>query len=451
MHNESLENWQGVEPNYEYICRCLRWERCVGKGAHGHCWFAIHEPTGRAIAIKTMASGPEATAEVHALQTLHAFDEACAVKHHIVHAFFVKPGVADVHNTPEFTNPAWTTIGMYFYAGGNLLEFRNALPQVRDFPLITAKAVMAQIIEAIAYCHQCGIAHGDIKAENVLLSGTMETLTATLADFSLAVDAHVPQRDVSGTSYYRAPEVAAPMRPYDPTKADCWALGILLCVVVLKQYCWDDAMPMNVAILRYAQTGDLGVDFAGDYLLEDLVRSCLQLDPKKRPAVSTLLGHPWFHDVLPPAPPAPVLARPPADTPIGIVVGDDDDDDGFYDDVAAATAIAEASTDHSGAISSHSVPVVVGSTTDVAADDDATARARAVAFALSVVDDPDEMPDAAVARVADAAALTTAQQSRRVHRFDDEADDADGTKLPRLDRRDDEFDEDGMAAARRSF
>jgi len=95
----------------------------------------------------------------------------------------------------------------------------------------------------------------------------METLTATLADFSLAVDAHVPQRDVSGTSYYRAPEVAAPMRPYDPTKADCWALGILLCVVVLKQYCWDDAMPMNVAFLRYAQTGDLGVDFAGDYLL----------------------------------------------------------------------------------------------------------------------------------------------------------------------------------------
>lgn len=199
MHNESLENWQGVEPNYEYICRCLRWERCVGKGAHGlciicphnyfcagHCWFAIHEPTGRAIAIKTMASGPEATAEVHALQTLHAFDEACAVKHHIVHAFFVKPGVADVHNTPEFTNPAWTTIGMYFYAGGNLLEFRNALPQVRDFPLITAKAVMAQIIEAIAYCHQCGIAHGDIKAENVLLSGTVCFLNITnlhLADF----------------------------------------------------------------------------------------------------------------------------------------------------------------------------------------------------------------------------------------------------------------------------
>jgi len=78
-----------------------------------------------------------------------------------------------------------------------------------------AAAVVAAVAAALSGCHSVGLAHGDIKPENVLLAagGPVTAASVRLADFSAAL----PLGSVSGQSAgavadYIAPEAAAALR-----------------------------------------------------------------------------------------------------------------------------------------------------------------------------------------------------------------------------------------------
>ncbi|KAH0471910.1 MAG: hypothetical protein KVP17_000303, partial [Porospora cf. gigantea B] len=49
-----------------------------------------------------------------------------------------------------------------------------------------AKKVAAQIIYGVAACHANDIAHRDLKPQNILYSGTVESPRICIADFGLA-------------------------------------------------------------------------------------------------------------------------------------------------------------------------------------------------------------------------------------------------------------------------
>ena len=48
------------------------------------------------------------------------------------------------------------------------------------------KKFASEILSAISYIHEKGIAHNDIKLENIFLFKNEETLIAKIADFGLA-------------------------------------------------------------------------------------------------------------------------------------------------------------------------------------------------------------------------------------------------------------------------
>ncbi|KAI0318413.1 kinase-like domain-containing protein [Amylostereum chailletii] len=109
---------------------------------------------------------------------------------------------------------------LYFldlYEGGTLVE-------LLDQPYLwkrddRAQSVLLHIVDAVAHCHVKGVAHRDIKAENVLLSGS-DFQTAVLADFGLAHGGLRATKHGIGSQQYIAPEVIGEHgHAYNPREA----------------------------------------------------------------------------------------------------------------------------------------------------------------------------------------------------------------------------------------
>ena len=86
--------------------------------------------------------------------------------------------------------------------------------------------VISQVAEALRYVHNCGIIHGDIKSENILLTRAQDRRRlAKLLDFGLARPDDDNEAHIDGTPEYMAPERIS-RRPASP-QSDIYALGIL--------------------------------------------------------------------------------------------------------------------------------------------------------------------------------------------------------------------------------
>jgi len=83
-----------------------------------------------------------------------------------------------------------------------------------------------QVASAIAHCHSRGLAHRDIKQENVVVG--LDGITAKLVDFGTAEELWAPL-ELWGTVPFIAPEVMANEQvEYSAAQADVWSLGMLL-------------------------------------------------------------------------------------------------------------------------------------------------------------------------------------------------------------------------------
>jgi serine/threonine protein kinase len=91
-------------------------------------------------------------------------------------------------------------------------------------PVANLQVLIAQISNALTFVHSRGFVHRDIKPENILMD---DYGRPKLADFgrSLSVPERVMLTDFNGSRHYSSPEILANL-PYDPFKADIWALGV---------------------------------------------------------------------------------------------------------------------------------------------------------------------------------------------------------------------------------
>ncbi|KMP08794.1 nitrogen permease reactivator protein [Coccidioides immitis RMSCC 2394] len=99
-----------------------------------------------------------------------------------------------------------------------------------------------QIINGVTYLHSMGLAHRDLKLDNVVVNdrGIMK-----LIDFGSAVVFRYPfetnivlSSGIVGSDPYLAPEVYEEKKKYDPRATDIWSLAIIFCCMSLRRFPW---------------------------------------------------------------------------------------------------------------------------------------------------------------------------------------------------------------------
>ncbi|MCB9654973.1 MAG: protein kinase [Deltaproteobacteria bacterium] len=194
----------------------------VGRGSMAWVYEATELETGRAVAIKIMASKLMSN-PVFRVRFADEVRITSGLRH---------PNIVDVFDFVENEDPPFLACVMERIAGVSLFR------AVRDTPLVLSEAleVMSQLIDALRVVHANGIVHRDLKPSNILLTGARPQVFATrpaikIVDFgiakSLESDAQTTQPGtVLGTPRYLAPEQVAG-DPVSPA-TDIYALGEVL-------------------------------------------------------------------------------------------------------------------------------------------------------------------------------------------------------------------------------
>ena len=172
---------------------------------------------------------------------------------------------------------------MPFVAGESL---RARLTNGSSMPVREAVALWRDMLEALAHAHACGVVHGDIKPENVLLSGR----TALIGDFGVAramVTAGAEAVDATqgppiGTPMYMAPEQLVGTEDASH-RVDLFAAGLVMHEMLEGRLPFAGDSAREIATAR--QTRDHPPVRRPDCppALAELVARCLERAPEARP------------------------------------------------------------------------------------------------------------------------------------------------------------------------
>ncbi|KAM1781345.1 hypothetical protein ACFX11_039942 [Malus domestica] len=172
-----------------------------------------------------------------------------------------------------------------------------AFPQGLPEPCIAV--FLKETLNAMSYLHGQGHAHGDIKPGNILVDSDG---SVKLADFGVSVFFYGADHSTGTNDTSAMPDMVAPYG--DGCKVDIWAFGIM--ALELARGCPPlSGLPplLESQILkvknryRFSDYENIIKDFKNkeySVAFKDLVGSCLDQDPAKRPAAETLLKHSFF-------------------------------------------------------------------------------------------------------------------------------------------------------------
>jgi tetratricopeptide (TPR) repeat protein len=174
---------------------------------------------------------------------------------------------------------------LYFvmpYEEGHSL--RERLAAQAPLPLDEALEILIDVCEALSYAHRHGIAHLDIKPDNILLAGRH----AMVADFGVAraltaAEGATPGAPPIGTPAYMAPEQGIPGALIDH-RADLYALGIVAWEVLAGRVPFEAPSPRELLVLHRTQPPPpLTAVRAGlPPALSEVVSRCLAKHPADR-------------------------------------------------------------------------------------------------------------------------------------------------------------------------
>lgn len=193
--------------------------------------------------------------------------------------------------------------------GGELLHRINKSSSFTDSQ---ARHYFRQMVQAVAFMHQKGIAHCDLKPENVLFEGP-NSEHLKLIDFSFARSIENnncldSSPIVTGTLGYTAPEVFEG-RSYALESSDLWSLGVILYTMLCGQAPFtprqffghtnlaSSAKQMEI-IMDKIRRGSFDLSSSAWVCVseeaKDLVKRLLTVDPDRRITMEQLMIHEWL-------------------------------------------------------------------------------------------------------------------------------------------------------------
>lgn len=207
----------------------------------------------------------------------------------------------------------WVWLALELAEGGDLFDKIEADEGVGEN---VAHFYFTQLVEAVSWCHGKGVAHRDVKPENMLLS---EAGDLKLADFGLATQFVEPKSGkrklcgmVCGSPPYIAPEILAVGNAnakrkggaggedklgYDPQGADVWSCAIVLFVLLAGNTPWDSPVKEESwEFNEFLKTNGRPEDELWEKVPSDalsLLRGMLKTEVGERMGFEAVKRHPW--------------------------------------------------------------------------------------------------------------------------------------------------------------
>jgi eukaryotic-like serine/threonine-protein kinase len=261
-------------------------ERELGGGGMARVFVAVDTALARRVVIKVLS--PDLAAGVSAQRFAREIRLAASLQQaNIVPVL----SAGETDGLPYYTMP--------FVEGLSLRE------RLRDgrLPMATSISILRDVARALAYAHEHGVVHRDIKPDNVLLSGD----SAVVTDFGIARALTRARSDLAeaqpeptithlgtalGTPAYMAPEQIA-ADPNVDHRADIYAFGCLAYELLAGEAPFAGRSSQQLFAAHFAETptplGEKCRDCPTS--IAALVRQCLEKEPAARPqSARELLG-----------------------------------------------------------------------------------------------------------------------------------------------------------------
>lgn len=195
-----------------------RLDRCLGDGTYGFVWKAERLSDHQTVALKIPKHQGGRNTDIEEGRSLVG-----AEPHPSLVAVYWMGRIPPEHELfaieMEFFNSHTLAFLLDHQDGGMIASYRKLLD------------LYEQILNGVCHLHRFGITHGDIKPQNILVSGD----AAKLTDFGASLtsqDIYLRTRENGGTILYSPPELAGlAVRQKDPALAvahDIYSLGVLL-------------------------------------------------------------------------------------------------------------------------------------------------------------------------------------------------------------------------------
>lgn len=171
-------------------------------------------------------------------------------------------------------------IVMDYLPNGSVLD---AISNRTMFSYSERLTIVYKILEGISYLHDRGIAHRDIKPDNIVFDIDNQP---KIIDFGFSCEFAEMKNTFCGTETYMAPEVMK-REKYNGFKADIWAFAITAHILLTSQLPYE--FMSEARYINDMENGTLKLRVQCPGILGKIITNCLNIDPDLRPTAREIL------------------------------------------------------------------------------------------------------------------------------------------------------------------
>ncbi|GMH37429.1 hypothetical protein BSKO_05302 [Bryopsis sp. KO-2023] len=282
----------------------------LGEGGSGETWLMEDSTTKELVAVKLIKRPIPKVLHEMLLHEIQIQSDLGGGHTNIVNAREVV--LTNSHLALILEYASGGTLTKYVSDRWDTVQDRGGLFLAEDEALFFFK----QFISAVEYCHKHSVAHRDLKLDNTLLDSSKPPFIK-ICDFGFAknFDEDANMHTHIGTPVYMSPELISSKRGrmgYDGRKADVWASGVMLFVMLLGMFPYEhsehpdpntSAAQIEVWLQQIkskwrenARVRDAAAKLSPE--CQDMLDHIFDLNEKRRMSVEDIKAHPWFQRKL---------------------------------------------------------------------------------------------------------------------------------------------------------
>ncbi|HJY76453.1 MAG TPA: serine/threonine-protein kinase [Burkholderiales bacterium] len=236
----------------------------LGRGAMGVVYKATDTALERTVAVKTVNMALERDgAERYEARFYQEARAAGSLNH---------PNIVTVYDVGKEGNVAY--MAMEFIEGQ---ELRSLLAEGRALPVSQGVSIAAQVAEGLAYAHQHGVVHRDVKPANimVLADGPVKITDFGIARMRASTDELTQSGMMLGSPKYMSPEQVIGKRA--DHRSDIFSLGVILYETLTgaAPFSGENVTALMYQIVNFAPPAPSAVNPAVPELLNFIVAKML--------------------------------------------------------------------------------------------------------------------------------------------------------------------------------